>query len=134
MKKVILATAVSFASVMVSAEPFEFEKALGSPDLDPSLGNPGVEFPQIARPGPEVTSLDHIYRGNPDGTREERHWEGDFVPSAPFAISLYEIYRGNPDGSGYQGYYERYPANTDWERLGREHRRELANDRRIAQR
>ena len=133
MKNIILATAIALAAGIVCAKPFEFEKTWRSPDLDPSLDNPTLEFPPVERPGPAVTSVDHIYCGNPDGMGDEHHWIGVFIPSAPFAISLYEIYRDNPDGGGYDSYYERYPADTDWDRLAREHRRELRRSGRVAQ-
>lgn len=125
MKQLVLATALTLASGIAAAEPFAFEKALGSPDLDPSLDNPTHEFPPVIEPGPEITSLDHIYRGNPDGMGDVYRWDGIFLPSAPFAISLYEIYRGNPDGGGHDSYYKEYPAGTDWEHLAREHRKSL---------
>ena len=133
MKKIILATLMGLSAGIATAAPFDFEKAWGSPDLDPTLDDPTFEFAPVTRPGPAVTSLDHIYRGNPDGGVHERHWEGVFIPSAPFAISLFEIYRGNPDGSGHAGYYERYPLDTDWDALAREHDRRLKADGYLAQ-
>lgn len=120
MKKLLPVLVVSVTTGISTAEPFEFERAWGSPDLDPSLDNPTMVSLSVERQGPEITSLARVYEGNPDAMGDENHWVANFVPSPPFAISLYEIYRGNPDGGGYETYHERVPDYPDRDRTVRE--------------
>jgi hypothetical protein len=58
---------------------------------------------------------------NVDGIAPNR-FAGTVVPSGLTRISLYEIQRGSPEGIAYRDYHERYPADTDWDRLAREFR------------
>ena len=123
MQRLMIASAIALAANLVQAEPFAFEKQLGNPELDPTLGAPKIDFPPVT-PSRFTPSIDVLAHGNPDLDMDAGiRFTGTIVPSGPTRISLYEVYRRNPDGVAYRDYYEAYPADTDWEAIARDHRR-----------
>jgi hypothetical protein len=75
MKTLIVASILALSSGAVSAEAFDFEKQLGSPDLHPTIGSPDI--PQRTSGREIKVSLDDLYRGNPDvDTNFEFHYVG----------------------------------------------------------
>jgi hypothetical protein len=56
---------------------------------------------------------------------------GNIARSGPSRISLYEVTRDSPEGIANRLYHDRYPSDTDWGRLAREHR-ERQNDEELA--
>ncbi|WP_456372350.1 hypothetical protein [Thiolapillus sp.] len=67
MKTIIAVSAFFLASNMAFAETFAYERQLASEDLDPNI--PSLSE-GISNPGasavPVITSLQQVYRGNPD--------------------------------------------------------------------
>lgn len=89
MKKLITASAFLFATGLTQAQPFDFERAIGTSELDPSLG-----APQIAEVQPSDRQspvwVDEVYRGTPLGSDEDFGYRGESAPSSGDAEIAYE--------------------------------------------
>ena len=91
MKKTITATAFILAAGLAQAAPFDFQRSIGSQELDPSL-----EAPQLAQPEPSarevLVSIYEVYRGTPEATDERFDYDGDVLqPSGSIAKTAYEL-------------------------------------------
>ena len=90
MKKIITATALIVAAGLAQAAPFDFQRSIGSQELDPSL-----EAPQIAQPQPSahevLVSVYEVYRGTSEATDERFDHDGDIQPSDSIAKTAYEL-------------------------------------------
>ena len=50
------------------------------------------------------------------------------VKSGPIRISLYEVQRDSSEASANRGYYDRFPADTDWAAVAREYHEAHSSD------
>ena len=120
MNRYIIAGVVLMSSQISLAEPFAFQKAVGSSELDPSIWDGPGEVVKHGAPSSFEDSRTALYRmADVDGV-EPFAFEGEIEPSGPVRISLYEVYRDTPEGTGYSDYYDRYPVDTDWKALAQE--------------
>ncbi|MDJ0740071.1 MAG: hypothetical protein QNJ91_10155 [Gammaproteobacteria bacterium] len=120
MKTQIIAAIVAIGSQAALAEPFAFQKAVGSSELDPSIWEGPGEVVQRGEPREFVDALEAVYKAtNLDG-RQPFEFVGTITPSGPTRISLYEAYRDTPEGTAYQDYYAQFPADTDWAAVAQE--------------
>ena len=122
MKRYMIATAVLLSSQLSLAEPFAFQKAIGSSELDPSIWEGPGEVVKRGGPSNFIDSRTAMFdSANVDGDQPFAV-DGPNQPSGPVRISLYEVYRDTPDGFAYSDYYDRYPADTDWPALVQEYK------------
>lgn len=129
MKHLVVAGIFAIASTVTLAEPFAFQKQIGSPEYDFYEDTRHMDFaPVTGRVG--TSSLTAWMLGaNVDGIAPN-DFSGQIVKSGPTRISLYEFVRDSPEGIAYRDYHERFPANTDWDAIAREYREQ--RDRGIA--
>ena len=128
MKKEIVAGVLLVASGVVGAAPFEYQKQIGSSELDPSIWEGGAMTFSAVLPSSTKSSLEVLYVTNNINGAGEFPFNGEVVPSGPSRISLYEVQRGSPEATGYRDYYERFPVGTDWARIAREWRKDRGNN------
>jgi len=128
MKNEIVAGVLLVASGVVVAAPFEYQKQIGSSELDPSIWEGGAMTFAAVSPSSTKSSLEVLYVTNNIDGAGEFPFNGEVVPSGPSRISLYEVQRGSPEATGYRDYYERFPVGTDWARIAREWRKDRGNN------
>jgi len=122
MKRDLIASIVMMSSQLAVAEPFAFQKAVGSSELDPSIWDGPGEVVKRGAPGNFEDSLAAVYKvTNLDG-RNAFHHEGGIKPSGPVRISLYEVYRDTDEGTPYQDYYAQFPSAADWSNVAQENK------------
>lgn len=120
MKLHILAALVAVSSQAALGEPFDFQKNIGSSELDPSIWDgPGTVVKRSGSVGFADSRAAIYAAANVDGD-QPFHFEGTIEPSGPTRISLYEVYRDSPEGTAYRDYHERYPHDTDWSAVAQE--------------
>lgn len=114
MNNIALATAIILSSSVALAEPHDYQLQIGSSELDSSIWDGPGHAPQ-PQAGPDFTpSLIALYEeADVDGIAPFA-FVGTIEKSGPSRISLYEVQRGSPEATGYQDYYDRFPADTNW--------------------
>lgn len=121
MKRYIIASVVLMSSQISLAEPFDFQKAVGSSELDPSIWEGPGEVVKRGAPSDFKDALTAVYElANLDGRNPFAH-EGTIEPSGPTRVSLYEAYRETHLGEPYGDYYAEFPSATDWSRVAQKH-------------
>jgi hypothetical protein len=121
MKRFIIASLLAASVTAVSAAPFDYQRQIGSSEYVHGADTAGMHFAPVAQSN-FVPSLTRWMLGaNVDGIAAN-DFRGSISPSGPTRISLYEFQRGSPEATANRGYYERFPANTDWDRVAREFR------------
>lgn len=127
MKRYIIATIVAMSSQFALAEPFEFQKVVGSSELDPSIWEGPGHVVKRGGPSNFEDSLAAVYAAtNLDG-RQPFAFVGKIERSGPTRISLYEAYRGSPEGTAYRDYHERFPADADWGAIAQDYKERGGN-------
>lgn len=115
MKYAHIFAAVMLASGLANAAPHDYQRQVGSSELDPSIWE-GPGQPPAARPAmPFKSSIEFVYEWVDADGRKPLPFVGNIVPSGPMRISLYEAFRDSPEGTAYADYFERYPADVDWD-------------------
>ena len=113
MNRYIIAGMVLMSSQISLAEPFAFQKAIGSSELDPSIWEGPSEIVKRGAPSDFKDSLTAVYElADLDGGNPFAH-KGTIEPSGPTRVSLYESYRDTHLGEPYGDYYTQFPSATD---------------------
>lgn len=121
MKTALIAGLVAIASSTALAQPFDFQRQIGSEEYVLGDDAAHITFAPVARSN-TVSSLSAVIFGaNVDGIADNE-FRGTIIESGPSRISLYEVMRDSPEGIAYAGYHARYAAGTDWDRVAREWR------------
>ena len=99
MKTLITASAVALAlsSGLAVAEPFEFEKAYASVDLDPTFHITNYTAPADRMSRDVAISLEVVNRGNPEFDWGLQDYQPVEVSSDDLPTSLESFTQGNPD-------------------------------------
>jgi hypothetical protein len=122
MKKTLFAALVAMTTSASYAAPHAFQLQIGASELDPGIWQGPVLYFAPVTPGAFTPSVEVLYAThNVDGAGHS-DFSGSVEPRGPGRISLYEVYRETSEGVAYQGYYQRFPADTDWEALARDQR------------
>jgi hypothetical protein len=90
MKKIMTATALILAAGLAQAAPFDFQRDIGSQELDPSLGAVQVAQPQPSTRDVSI-ALYEVYRGTPEATDARFEFNGEIQPSDNIAKTAYEL-------------------------------------------
>jgi hypothetical protein len=126
MKKALLAGLIAMTTGASYAAPHGFQQQIGASELDPSIWDgPVISFTPVTR-SDLTPSVDVLYASHNIDGAGDLDFTGSIAPSGPTRISLYEIYRGTSEGVAHQGYYERFPADADWEAIARDYRERAA--------
>lgn len=101
MRALISVSALALISNMAFAENFAYELQIASPDLNANV--PALDF-SATDPQPSShdirVSLNDWYRGNPDVSNTDFHYEG-IIFNGPLHFTAYdELSRQNPDLGG----------------------------------
>lgn len=122
MKRSIAAILITLAAGTAAAgNAHDFERQFGSEEYVHSYDAQGMTFAQVT-PSNFVPSIEAILLdANVEGIAPN-DFHGTIVKSGPTRISLYEVQRGSPEASGYEGYYAKFSADTDWDLVARENR------------
>lgn len=126
MKPLIIAGIFAISTSAAMAQPFEFQKRFGGPEYDFYESTQGMSFAPVTHRGKAASLTTWMLEADVDGIALN-DFRGTIIESGPSRISLYEIQRDSPEGVAYSDYYERYPADTDWDAVAREYRRDRAN-------
>lgn len=126
MKQLFIAGVLAIATSAAAAQPFEFQRQFGSTEYVYDADTRDMTFAPV-QPSDAVPSLYSVMLAADVDGIAPNHRVGDIVPSGPTRISLYEVQRGSPEATANDGYYARYPADTDWDRLAREFRAGSSN-------
>lgn len=121
MKQLCIAGILAIATTTVVAQPFEFQKRIGGPEYNFYEDTEGMTFAPVVPNGKRSSLMTWMYEANVDGIALNR-FEGTNVMTGPTRISLYEFMRDTPEGAANRDYYERFPADTDWDAVAREYR------------
>lgn len=122
MKRSIIAALFTLAAGTAAANsPFDFQLQFGSEEYVHGADAAHISFAPVQRSNPGPTDFAWLLDANVDGIAMN-DFEGTIVKSGPSRISLYEVHRDSPEGIAYSDYHERYPAETDWDRVAREYR------------
>lgn len=112
MKHYIIASLI-MSSQIAMAQPFDFQKAVGSSELDPAIWDGPGEVVKRGAPSDFKPSIVAVYElTNLDGRQPFAH-VGDIKPSGPTRISLYEAYREIGAGDPYADYYAQFPDDSN---------------------
>ena len=99
MKILITLSALALASNVALAETFEYERQIGSQDLDPTVNteSSGVKDPAMSNSDFRI-SLDDWYRGNPDVEHVPHQYDGVEIKKQGDMFTSYDAWsRNNPD-------------------------------------
>jgi hypothetical protein len=121
MKHLIVAGMFAVASSAAVAEPFEFQKRIGSTEYDFYADTEHMTFAPVVKSGRPSSLGAWMVGANVDGIAPN-DFKGTIVKSGPSRISLYEFVRDSPEGIAYRDYHERYPVGTDWDAVARAYR------------
>ncbi len=121
MKHLAIAGIFAIASSAAIAEPFDYQKQWGGPELNPYHGTENLSFAPVVERAGRSSLTAWMLGANVDGVALNE-FEGRIVKSGPTRISLYEFVRDSPEGIAYRDYHERFPADTDWDAVAREYR------------
>jgi hypothetical protein len=125
MKRQLIAASLAVAAGSAAANaPFDFQLQFGSEEYVHGIDAGAMTFAPVT-PGDRGTSRDAVFlAADVDGIAPNAV-QGMIEPSGPSRISLWEVHRGSPEGIAYRQYHERYPADTDWDRIAREWRGDI---------
>lgn len=121
MKTTLSTLALVLVASTAAAQPFDFQRQFGSSEYVFDADTRHMTFAPVEASVAVPSLYTVMLAANVDGVAPNHH-VGGIVRSGPTRISLYEIQRGSPEATANTGYYARYPANTDWERVAREYR------------
>ena len=122
MKRTIIAALFTLAAGSAAANnPFDFQLQFGSEEYVHGADAAHMNFAPVERPHFTPSGFAWTQNADVDGIAMN-DYRGTIIKSGPSRISLYEVYRGSPEGTAYRGYHERYPADTDWDRIAHEYR------------
>ena len=117
MKHFALMNAIALSCGVAVAAPHDYQLQIGSSELDPGIWDgPETTWQSVER-SRRVDSRTALYRSADVDGDQPFHFVGRIVPSGPTRISLYEVHRGSPEGTAYRDYFDRFPADTDWEAI-----------------
>ena len=120
-RSIIAAMLITVAGSAAANNPFDFQKQFGSEEYVHGADAAHITFAPVERSNLVPSGFAWTLDANVDGIALN-DFRGTIVKSGPSRISLYEVYRDSPEGIGYSDYHERYPADTDWDRVAREYR------------
>jgi hypothetical protein len=120
--KHLVTTAILAATIgSANALTFDFQAQFAAEEYVPGYDARHIAFAPVA-PSASVVSLNRwMQQANVDGIAPN-DFQGVIVETGPTRISLYEFVRDSPEGIAHAGYHERFPADTDWDRVARDHR------------
>jgi hypothetical protein len=119
MKHLTLAGLLAVSVGTAGAEPFDFQRQIGSTEYNPTEDTEQLTFAPVTE-SDHVSSLTAwMLDADVDGIAPNE-FTGSIVKSGPSRISLYEIQRGSPEGIANRDYHERYAADTDWDAVAGE--------------
>ena len=122
MKRSIIAALLTIAAGSAAANnPFDFQLQFGAEEYVHGADAAHITFAPVERSDFSPSGFAWTLDANVDGIAMN-DFEGTIVKSGPSRISLYEVHRDSPEGIAYSDYHERYPTNTDWDRIAREYR------------
>lgn len=121
MKYFVIAGLLAASVTAASAAPFDYQRQVGSSEYVFDADTAGMHFEPGARSDSVPSLTRWMLAADVDGIAPH-DFHGTITPSGPTRISLYEFQRGSPEATAYRGYYQRFPADTDWARLVREFR------------
>ncbi len=98
MKTIITLSALALISNVAIADGFEYEKQVGSQDLDPNASiSDSIRDPEVSNSKVRI-SLNDWYRGNPDVAHVPyNHDGGEQKVEGGLASSYDALSQGNPD-------------------------------------
>jgi hypothetical protein len=122
MKRSIIAALLTVtAGSALANNPFDFQRQFGSEEYVHGADAAHMTFAPVERSDFVPSGFAWTLNANVDGIAMN-DFQGTIIKSGPSRISLYEVYRGSSEGTAYRDYHERYPADTDWDRIAREYR------------
>lgn len=121
MKHLIIAGVLAVSASAVSAQPFEFQRQIGSTEYNLTEDTENMRFAAVSRSHRVSSLTEWMLSANVDGVALN-DYRGTVEKSGPSQISLYEIQRDSPEGIAYRDYHERYAPDTDWDAIAREYR------------
>ena len=121
MKYVVIAGLLAASVAAASAAPFDYQRQIGSSEYVFDADTAGMHFEPGARSDFVPSLTRWMLAADVDGIAPN-DFRGSITPSGPTPISLYEFQRGSPEATAYRAYYQRFPADTDWQRVAREFR------------
>ncbi|MEZ5585509.1 MAG: hypothetical protein R3E46_00415 [Sedimenticolaceae bacterium] len=126
MKQLFIAGVLAIATSAAVAQPFEFQRQFGSTEYVPGADTEHLTFAPVVASGmaPSLTVLMRV--SNVDSIAPN-HFDGTIIKTGPTRISLYEVQRGSPEATGFQDYFARHSANTDWVAVARAYREQSRN-------
>ena len=123
MKRSIIAALLTVtAGSALANNPFDFQRQFGSEEYVHGADAAHMTFSPVERSDFVPSGFAWTLNANVDGIAMN-DFRGTIIKSGPSRISLYEVYRGSSEGTAYRDYHERYPADTDWDRIAREYRK-----------
>lgn len=121
MKKTLTTLVFALAAGSAAAQPFNFQRQIGSEEYVAGYGATHIEFAAVERSDRVPSHSRWILDANVDGIAPNA-FVGTIAKSGPTSISLYETLRGSPEATANALYYAQFPANIDWNRVAAEYR------------
>jgi hypothetical protein len=117
MKKQAMISVIALTCGTAFAAPHGYQLQVGSSELDPHIWEGPALEQRTVKSASFVDSRTALYeQADVDGDGPF-HRTREVVPSGPSRISLYEVQRGSSEGIANQGYFDRFPADTDWDAI-----------------
>ncbi|MCB1797669.1 MAG: hypothetical protein KDI67_02195 [Gammaproteobacteria bacterium] len=127
MKQLLIAGIIAAATTTAAAQPFAYQLQIGSTEYVPGADTGHLTFTTVTRDHRSSSLAALMLGSNVDGVAAN-DFSGEVVKSGPIRISLYEVQRGSPEASANRGYYDRFPADTDWAAVAREYHEAHSSD------
>jgi len=121
MKNIITAAIFAITASTAVAQPIDFQRQIGSTEYVFDEDTAHLQFAAVTPSEEKSSHAELMLSANVDGIAPNA-FTGDIVRSGPTRISLYEVMRGSPEGIANRLYHDRYPSNTDWDRLAQQYR------------